>query len=72
MYNLILFIQGVENLLPTNVKYAQCLTSQYFTWILFVPVQTCKYICIYGKIPFEDVHKFSGHFGFAALGREAK
>lgn len=39
----------------------------------FVPVNKCKYICIYGKIPFEDVHKSTGHFwATTAHGREAK
>lgn len=39
---------------------------------IFVPVNKCKYICIYGKIPLEDVHKSRGPFGAVALSREAK
>lgn len=39
---------------------------------IFVPVNKCKYICIYGKIPFEDVHKFRRLLGAVSLVREAK
>lgn len=73
MYNLILFIQGVENL-----SWEQ---TYDMLNVLHLSTSPGSFLCLYRRVNifvymekylFEDVHKFSGHFGTVALGREAK
>lgn len=65
----ILLIQDIKNLSSKQ----SLVGSLFFIQIIFVPVNKCKYICIYGeKIQFDNVHKTRWRNGAVVLGREAK